>query len=95
VSIPLWRQHLVFGTEARLIGPRRFTMESAAESDTVILLNGHLTWKDLPKGFSATIKIYNLAATSWQEPVPAEDSFPISRFPRTGPTVNLRLSYQY
>ena len=49
----------------------------------------------LPKGLSATLKVYNLTGVTWYEPSTAEDSFPVVRIPHPGPTVSLRLSYQY
>jgi iron complex outermembrane receptor protein len=99
ISAPLWRRHLVVGTELRVISPRLVADEVAGEvtpdeTPTVFLMNAHVTWRDLPKGLMATLKVYNLTATRYAEPTTAEDSFPITRTIHTGPTVLLRLSYE-
>jgi len=99
ISAPVWRRHLVIGTEMRVIGPRLVAEEVPGQSlptelPVVFLMNAHVTWRDLPKGLMATLKVYNLTATQWSEPSTAEDSFPITRIPQTGPTVMLRLSYE-
>jgi iron complex outermembrane receptor protein len=95
LSVPAWRDHLVFGLELKVISERRLSDESPALTDPAALLDAFVMWKGLPKGLSAIFKVYNLTGITWYEPSAAEDSFPIVRIPHPGPTFSLRLSYQY
>jgi hypothetical protein len=52
-------------------------------------------WRDLPKGWSAQLKVYDVTGQPWVEPSLAEDSRPIVRIPHGGPTAVLRLSYGF
>jgi iron complex outermembrane receptor protein len=94
VSQPLWREHLLIGVEARYMSGRRASIDDTSMTSGVMLLSAHVTWRGLPAGLSAALKVYNLVGTTWYEPSTAEDSFPITRAPHTGPTVTLRLSYE-
>jgi iron complex outermembrane receptor protein len=95
LSVPVWRDHLVLGAEAKVISSRRLSNDAPDESDTAFLLSAMVMWRNLPKGLVASFKIYNLTAQTYQEPSTAEDSFPVTRIPHTGPTFVLRLSYQH
>jgi hypothetical protein len=93
--VPLWRDHLALGLEGRVISSRRLSLDSPDETATYVLVNAFLTWKNLPKNFSASIKVYDLFGQTWYEPSVSEDSFPIRQIPHTGPNGVLRLSYAY
>jgi outer membrane receptor protein involved in Fe transport len=95
LSVPVWRDHLVLGAELKVISPRRLSEDAPDESDWVVLPDLFVTWKGLPKGLSATLKVYNITGLTWYEPSVAEDSFPVTRIPHPGPTFSLRLGYQY
>jgi iron complex outermembrane receptor protein len=95
VSVPLWRDHLHAGAELKVISPRLLDPGGTDETPTATILNAHVTWRDLPKGLSATLKVYNLTAQTYYEPSSAETSFPIARIPHAGPTVLLRLTYAH
>ena len=93
MAIPLWRDHLLAGAEARFWSAR--TTSDGSETDPYVLLSAHVVWRDLPRGFSATLKVYDLTGITWHEPSVAEDSHPITRIPHRGPEVQLRLSYGF
>jgi iron complex outermembrane receptor protein len=95
LSIPAWRDHLILGAELKVIAPRRLSDEAPALTDPVVLPDLFVTWKGLPKGLSATFKVYNITGITWYEPSTAEDSFPVVRIPHPGPTFSFRLAYQY
>jgi hypothetical protein len=79
LSLPVWRDHLFVGAEVRYRSPVRLGLGSL----------------DLPKGWSAQLKVYDVTAQPWVEPSLAEDSRPIVRIPHGGPTAVLRLSYGF
>ncbi len=94
ISIPAWREHLIVGTELDVISPRRLSLESDEESPTAVLWSAFIQWRGLPKGLSASVKIYNLLARTYYEPSTAEDSYPIAKIPHVGPSFVLRLTYE-
>src|SRR5262249_40228945 len=95
LSVPVWRDHLILGVEGQLISQRKLLETSPDESDVTVRLHAFVTWKGLPRGLMATLKVYDLTGQTYYEPSQAEDSFPIVRIPHDGPTVVLRLSYAY
>jgi hypothetical protein len=94
-SYAIWRDHLFFGAEVRVLSPRRLTVESIDESPTNFVMNMFLVWRGLPRNFSATLKVYDILGATNYEPAPTEEVSPIVRIPQTGPTATLRLSYAF
>lgn len=94
VSVPAWREHFWIGTEVDVISSRRFTLDTAEESGPMTIWSAFIQWRNLPKGLAASLKVYNLIGKTFYEPSTAEDSYPITRVPRTGPSVVLRLTYE-
>ena len=94
-SYNIWSEHLFLGMEARIISPRRLTVDSTDESDTTVVLNGFFMWRGIPKNFTATLKVYDFLAVTNFEPAPSEETSPIVRIPQKGPVAMVRLSYAY
>src|SRR5262249_10531528 len=94
VSQPLWRDHLLIGLEARYISNRRATIDGSSQAPGSLRLSAHLSWSGIPKGFSASLKVYDLTGQTYEDPSPAEDSFPITKVTHSAPTVVFRVSYQ-
>ena len=94
-SYAIWRDHLFFGAEVRVLSPRRLAVDSTEESPTNFVMNMFFVWRGLPRNFTATFKVYDILGVTNYEPAPTEEVSPIVRIPQTGPTATLRLSYAF
>lgn len=94
VAYPLWREHLFAGSELRFWSARE-VVDRGEPTAPHVQLGAHVVWKDLPRHFTASLKVWDLTGLAWYEPSVAEDSRPIARIPHRGPEVQLRLSYGF
>jgi iron complex outermembrane receptor protein len=95
IAAPLWRNHLFAGAELRVISPRLVTPGTNDYTPTAVLVSAHVSWRDLPRGLSASLKVYDLSAQDYYEPSTAETSTPIAHIKHSGPTVLLRAAYAF
>jgi outer membrane receptor protein involved in Fe transport len=95
LSVPVWRDHLLLGAELRFGSARRYDPTSTATTDPFAAVSAHVIWRDLPRGFSLMVKVYDVTAQTWYDPSVTEESSPILRVPHAGPSIVGRLSYEY
>jgi outer membrane receptor for ferrienterochelin and colicin len=95
LSLPVWRDHLFVGAEVRYRSAVRLGLGSLEQGGEQLLLSALVSWRDIPKGLTAQLKVYDVTAQPRVEPSLAEDSRPIVRIPHGGPTEVLRLSYGF
>jgi iron complex outermembrane receptor protein len=95
VAVNAWREHLIVGADASFFTSRRVTIAGTDTTDPYVVVGAHILWRDLPKNFSAMLRVTDLVGTTWFEPSTAEQSAPIFRIPHQGPSLQLRLSYAY